>query len=129
MASMGASGAAPLRSAPEEFVSRITRAFTTAATSTDTGTGTGASTTAALAISLPLPLRNCIDVPPIHIFVNQPEWLMKFLEVIITQEAAAPSEAVFDTLLELYLREDVRCRSEQCTCTSRPKESTGLCRV
>jgi len=42
----------------------------------------------------------------IHIFVNQPEWLTKFLEFIITQGVATPP--IYNTLLELYLRENVR---------------------
>jgi hypothetical protein len=40
----------------------------------------------------------------IHIFVNQPEWLTKFLEYIVTQGGAG--NLIYNTLLELYLRED-----------------------
>eukprot|EP00026_Physarum_polycephalum_P001684 Phypoly_transcript_01686.p1 GENE.Phypoly_transcript_01686~~Phypoly_transcript_01686.p1 ORF type:complete len:1051 (+),score=172.81 Phypoly_transcript_01686:443-3154(+) len=40
----------------------------------------------------------------IHIFVNQPEWLTKFLEFIVSQgDAPGP---IYNTLLELYLREE-----------------------
>eukprot|EP01094_Clydonella_sp_ATCC50884_P020731 TRINITY_DN4366_c0_g1_i5.p1 TRINITY_DN4366_c0_g1~~TRINITY_DN4366_c0_g1_i5.p1 ORF type:complete len:934 (-),score=319.64 TRINITY_DN4366_c0_g1_i5:233-3034(-) len=50
----------------------------------------------------------------VHIFVNQPEWLVMFLEFIIEQEEFAAlheqneeaAKIVYDTLLEMYLRED-----------------------
>lgn len=41
----------------------------------------------------------------IHIFVNQPDWLTRFLEFIISQGDAAG--LIYNTLLELYLREEV----------------------
>lgn len=40
----------------------------------------------------------------IHIFVGQPDWLAKFLEFIIQQGLA--TDLVYNTLLEIYLRED-----------------------
>eukprot|EP01090_Pellita_catalonica_P014863 TRINITY_DN3886_c0_g1_i1.p1 TRINITY_DN3886_c0_g1~~TRINITY_DN3886_c0_g1_i1.p1 ORF type:complete len:756 (+),score=131.66 TRINITY_DN3886_c0_g1_i1:334-2268(+) len=40
----------------------------------------------------------------IHIYVKHPEWLTIFLEFIITQGEA--SSLIYNTLLELYLRED-----------------------
>jgi len=40
----------------------------------------------------------------IHIFVSQPEWLVKFLEYMVQQGNDA--SLVYNTLLELYLRED-----------------------
>lgn len=44
----------------------------------------------------------------IHIFVNQPEWLTKFLEAVIANENSSPQEPIFNTLLELYLSDDMR---------------------
>jgi hypothetical protein len=41
----------------------------------------------------------------IHIFVDHPEWLTRFLEVIVTHQPAS-SALVYNTLLELYLRDD-----------------------
>lgn len=40
----------------------------------------------------------------IHIFVNQPEWLIKFLEHIFKNGKGTP--AIHNLLLELYLRDD-----------------------
>ncbi|KYR00557.1 RING zinc finger-containing protein [Tieghemostelium lacteum] len=40
----------------------------------------------------------------IHIFVSQTEWLVKFLEYMIQQNNDSPM--VYNTMLELYLRED-----------------------
>ena len=40
----------------------------------------------------------------IHLYVNQPEWLIKFLEYMITKPN--PSTILFNTLLELYLRDE-----------------------
>lgn len=43
----------------------------------------------------------------IHLFVNQPEWLSKFLEFIVSNGSASP--LVYNTLLELYLRNETVC--------------------
>ncbi|KAF2073113.1 hypothetical protein CYY_005582 [Polysphondylium violaceum] len=51
--------------------------------------------------------KNKVKAAPeefIHIFVSQPEWLVKFLEYMVQQNNDAP--LVYNTLLELYLRED-----------------------
>lgn len=40
----------------------------------------------------------------VHIFVDQTEWLVKFLEFVVEQNNATP--LVYNTLLELYLRDD-----------------------
>jgi hypothetical protein len=42
----------------------------------------------------------------IHVFVGQEEWLAKFLEFIVQQGLA--TNLVYNTLLEIYLRDDVR---------------------
>eukprot|EP00301_Raphidiophrys_heterophryoidea_P025639 c8652_g1_i2.p1 GENE.c8652_g1_i2~~c8652_g1_i2.p1 ORF type:complete len:738 (-),score=172.69 c8652_g1_i2:175-2388(-) len=42
----------------------------------------------------------------IHIFVGQPSWLMVFLEYMTAQDPDQCGELVYNTLLELYLRED-----------------------
>jgi hypothetical protein len=42
----------------------------------------------------------------IHIFVNKEDWLQKFLEYIISQPDTDRDPVIYDTLLELYLRED-----------------------
>jgi hypothetical protein len=40
----------------------------------------------------------------VHIFVSQPEWLIKFLEFIIQSRSGTP--LIYNTLLELYLRNE-----------------------
>lgn len=42
----------------------------------------------------------------IHIFVNQEQWLLDFLEYIVSQNEAGTSPAVYNTLLELYMQDD-----------------------
>ncbi len=52
--------------------------------------------------------------PQIHIFVNSPEHLARFLEGVIAADPGQLSELVYDTLLELYLRDDVSIVSFFC---------------
>lgn len=66
--------------------------------------------TTALLMSLYLNYKPSSDdsqrSPPdnfIHIFVNQPDYLIKFLEFIVSKGNA--TRPVYNTLLELYLRE------------------------
>jgi len=40
----------------------------------------------------------------VHIFVDQVEWLVKFLEYIVDKRLA--TTVIYNTLLELYLRDD-----------------------
>ncbi|EGC37991.1 hypothetical protein DICPUDRAFT_76416 [Dictyostelium purpureum] len=47
----------------------------------------------------------------IHIFVSKSEWLVKFLEYMVQQNIESP--AVYNTLLELYLREDPNLTAEE----------------
>ena len=55
----------------------------------------------------------------IHIFVNQPFWLEKFLEFVTKGVAPSspnnnngPSKLVYNTLLELYLKDESESKSE-----------------
>ena len=44
----------------------------------------------------------------IHIFINSEEWLVRLLEYVLEKDSSPHSSAVYDTLLELYLQDDVR---------------------
>ena len=57
----------------------------------------------------PLPIKKKLKSAPesfIHIFVNQPQWLTNFIEFMIKVEPDS-SPILYDTLLELYLKEAV----------------------
>lgn len=56
-------------------------------------------------IAMPAVLRSSAD-EFIHIFVHHPNWLARFLEAVVAHESVTPSELIFNTLLELYLRDD-----------------------
>ena len=43
----------------------------------------------------------------IHIFMNNEEWLVQLLEYVIEKDDSKQQGAVYDTLLELYLQDDV----------------------
>ncbi|EFA75946.1 RING zinc finger-containing protein [Heterostelium album PN500] len=57
----------------------------------------------------------------IHIFVSQPEWLTKFLEYTIQQGNETP--LIYNTLLELYLREDKKGSASNITTTTSSSNS------
>ena len=42
-----------------------------------------------------------------HIFINNEEWLVKLLEYVIEKDPSEHDSAVYNTLLELYLQDDV----------------------
>lgn len=50
------------------------------------------------------PKKKSVPDQFVHIFVDQTEWLVKFLEFVVEQNNATP--LVYNTLLELYLRDD-----------------------
>jgi hypothetical protein len=50
------------------------------------------------------------------VFVGQEEWLAKFLEFIVQQGLA--TNLVYNTLLEIYLRDDVRDTTRRYTRTT-----------
>eukprot|EP00698_Gefionella_okellyi_P004226 TRINITY_DN13925_c0_g1_i1.p1 TRINITY_DN13925_c0_g1~~TRINITY_DN13925_c0_g1_i1.p1 ORF type:complete len:890 (+),score=210.52 TRINITY_DN13925_c0_g1_i1:33-2702(+) len=47
----------------------------------------------------------------IYVFVGQPQWLMVFLERVI-QTIAVPTSAMYNTLLELYLDDDMEAQPQ-----------------
>jgi len=57
------------------------------------------------------PMRQKLKSSPeehVHIFVSQPAWLTRFLEYMISVDINS-STVVYNTLLELYLKEEVCC--------------------
>lgn len=74
-------------------------------------TNTGAATPPAAASSSSGRLSSLLPSPAefVHVFIDQPKWLMLFLEQYIQAVKDSPQHVeLYNTLLELYLSEDLR---------------------